>query len=490
MLCVQFANTFPSSGTGLARRERLGRPGSGASGGKHSPPAIGSRKEGLRRADYQHQSADGNSRNVAARIRWGMRTRRSSIPWIPNGSERASFFPQVTRRRRSSLAQLTDILREWGGSTTRSSLRGNKQAQLCRRETLADLAKSLPWGKCSTADMSSVRKRRESSADSGIKSMSTKRRDTSTTAISELRSDLARLWGSRRESTIGGTIITPRTESFRRGSGESGKSVKSRRDSATVSRRGSGESARSRRDSATSSAVTPPPKFQRQHTCHHHRRRASRAGTEAKYYREEQRPSTSSTASDSAPAAADAGLQTIPPPIITTSSVTPPSVSPTAPGTIAIPAATSPIDRQSPTGGFSPVGRTSPTPLVSTRQDSTTQVYHKNRRDSRSPDRRSGKEARRFSRLTRQGTAIDESLPPPTTRRESQPTLSPDLVPDDGKGRQARRDSLSPDSASCGRSRRDSRARLSPERGDREVSPVGRSRRGEFPFPGGFPDGS
>ncbi|KAL0266724.1 UNVERIFIED_CONTAM: hypothetical protein PYX00_009192 [Menopon gallinae] len=83
----------------------------------------------------------------------------------------------VTRRRRSSLAQLTDILREWGGSTTRSSLRGNKQAQLCRRETLADLAKSLPWGKSSATDMSSVRKRRESSADSGIKSISTKRRD-------------------------------------------------------------------------------------------------------------------------------------------------------------------------------------------------------------------------------------------------------------------------------------------------------------------------
>lgn len=75
------------------------------------------------------------------------------------------------RRRRSSLAQLTDILREWGGGTAKA----RNKAPLCRRETLADLARSLPWGRQTTTDgtghhhstMSSFRKRRESSADSG-----------------------------------------------------------------------------------------------------------------------------------------------------------------------------------------------------------------------------------------------------------------------------------------------------------------------------------
>lgn len=95
------------------------------------------------------------------------------------------------------------------------------------------------------------------------------------------------------------------------------------------------------------------------------------------------------------------------------------------------------------------------------------------RRDSRphaSPERR-------HSRLQRQNTAYDESCLPPGVwgRRGSQPSA---LAPDgDDSGRKARRDSLSPDSAS--RSRRDSRAHLSPERsGEREISPVRRSRRG------------
>lgn len=89
---------------------------------------------------------------------------------------------QQSRRRRSSLAQLTDILKEWSVSNTRASLRGNKHAPLNRRETLADLAKSLPWGKTTNTEISSGggsgRKRRESSVDSGIKSTSSKRRDS------------------------------------------------------------------------------------------------------------------------------------------------------------------------------------------------------------------------------------------------------------------------------------------------------------------------
>jgi len=207
----------------------------------------------------------------------------------------------VTRRRRSSLAaQFTDMFRDFGGSTKGSR---SKDSQLHRRETLADIAKSLSWGRSSTTDSSTVaalRKRRESSADSGAKHPKS-RRDS--TVVSNFRSDLARLWLSRREST---TVITPRDPTQqRRGSGESSRS--GRRDSTnlTSSRRGSGESSRSvRRDSMNTSAVTPsPPKMHHHHPHHHHhhhRRRESRTG-EPKYYRQEQRPSTSSTASDSGP---------------------------------------------------------------------------------------------------------------------------------------------------------------------------------------------
>lgn len=59
----------------------------------------------------------------------------------PTELQEASPPPSGQRRRRSSLAQLTDLLREWGGSTKK------QQKQLCRRETLADLARSLPWGR-------------------------------------------------------------------------------------------------------------------------------------------------------------------------------------------------------------------------------------------------------------------------------------------------------------------------------------------------------
>lgn len=127
------------------------------------------------------------------------------------------------------------------------------------------------------------------------------------------------------------------------------------------------------------------------------------------------------------------------------------------------------------------------------RRDSTTQCGRVNRRDSRaSPER-----APRLSRLQRQATAYDESCLPPGgwARRSSQPTLSPDV---EDSERRARRDSLSPDSASkyvfiysprmnakcltfCiisnFRSRRDSRTHLSPDRNhERDVSPRRRGR--------------
>ncbi|GFG35584.1 hypothetical protein Cfor_02824, partial [Coptotermes formosanus] len=389
------------------------------------------------------------------------------------------FAGNVTRRRRSSLAaQFTDMFRDLGGSTKGSR---SKDSQLHRRETLADIAKSLSWGRSSTTDSSTVaalRKRRESSADSSIKHPKS-RRDS--TAMSNFRSDLARLWLSRREST---TVITPRDPAQqRRGSGESSRS--GRRDSTNVtsSRRGSGE---------------------------------------PKYYRQEQRPSTSSTASDSGPSVSllvtqpsTAGFsgppatvepqQALPPPTIITSSTTPPATSPSnASVPVLVPTTNTTTVSSSPPGttatttaaptaastASTPVTTTHP--LLATRRDSTTQVYYKGRRDSRthaSPERRpSAKESSpsKFPRLPRQSTAIDESGPGPCGRRGSQPTLSPDLpagaASDDTSGRKARRDSLSPDSASYTRGRRDSRSHLSPDRSgaDRDVSPVGRGRRGRL----------
>lgn len=71
-----------------------------------------------------------------------------------------------------------------------------------RRETLADLARSLPWSKqttdtgtdnCATYTTTTARKRRESSADSGIKSMRS-RRDSHA-------SELAKLWNKKEAAT-------------------------------------------------------------------------------------------------------------------------------------------------------------------------------------------------------------------------------------------------------------------------------------------------
>lgn len=77
------------------------------------------------------------------------------------------MFPG-NRRRRSSLAQLTDIIREWSGN----SVKKFQKPQLNRRETLADLARSLPWrsGTIETSQISqSIKKRRESSIDVGLR---------------------------------------------------------------------------------------------------------------------------------------------------------------------------------------------------------------------------------------------------------------------------------------------------------------------------------
>ncbi|KAG5897569.1 hypothetical protein JTB14_007281 [Gonioctena quinquepunctata] len=402
----------------------------------------------------------------------GRRDSATQICNITSPTDLQDSPPAGQRRRRSSLAQLTDILREWGGGTKKQ-----QEKKLYRRETLADLARSLPWGRQSgvesgpTPSISTQRKRRESSADSGVRSMGSRyRQDAHHTIMQDFKTEVAKLWQRKQSITTVAptvtteTVVSPSAVSRRRDSGESSRS--GRRDSTTHhsrhgSRRGSGESGRSGRRDSTSGVTPSPPKI----VGTKKKRRDSLTVTDTPYYRQEQRPSTSSTASDSAPAqylgfpsvtvgggtTSDSSTQALPPPTIITSSVTPPATSPTVPTTAAT---------------------TSVHPLLSTRRDSTTQCGRQGRRDSRSHP----SPERKHSRLQRQNTAYDESCLPPGGwgRRGSQPTaLYPDV--DDG-GRKARRDSLSPDSASKGR--RDSKSRLSPDRsGEREISPVRKSRK-------------
>lgn len=365
---------------------------------------------------------------------------------------------------------MTDILREWSGSN--ASTKRQQKPPLNRRETLADLARSLPWSRTTTANTStetngnqhghgshvhgrapSLRKRRESSADSGIKSMRS-RRESHTSEF-------------HRNVSIGGTAAgggggggnnwmsrerSPNENTDTTGNGTgTGTSTDVTRSG---SRRDSGESNRSgRRDS------TAPPAMQSVGsggakvvgmTAKKPRRDSLTVSDLPGNYRQEQRPSTSSTDSTSAQQQhlqqlfpvvyhVDTGCQALPPPTIIMSSVTPPATSPTAP----------------PKAG---------------RRDSTTQCGRVQRRDSRaSPERP------RLQRLQRQATAFDESFLPVAggSRRGSGPALSPDV---DESERRARRDSLSPDSASRG-GRRDSRAHLSPDRSrDRDGSPRRRTR--------------
>lgn len=326
------------------------------------------------------------------------------------GNSPPSSPPPLTgnqRRRRSSLAQLTDILKEWSGTGSKR----NAKAPLNRRETLADIARTLPWQRagtemstqCIASGMSGnhappLSKRRESSADSGIKSMRSRRESHGNVELTKLwkrrdqnnerereESQNAILYGNSSTDTT----TTMRNNNNRRDSNDSSTYRSSRRDSHV-------------------GISTPPPKV----VATTRKRRDSLAAPDMPNFRQEQRPSTSSTASDSGPnlfpTHSDSACQALPPPTIIMSSVTPPATSPTVP----------------------PKGR----------RDSTTQCGRANRRDSRSSPER----GQRLSRLQRQATAYDECcLPPTASRRGSQPALSPD-----GEERQARRDSLSPDSAS------------------------------------------
>jgi len=240
----------------------------------------------------------------------GRRDSSAQITTISPPTETQETSPPPRRRRRSSLAQLTDIFKDWGGSAARK-----RKEQFTRRETLADLTKSLPWNKSEN-----TRKRRESSVDSGVKSSSSKSRPDS--QYSNARPEIYRLLSaSRRQSTTAyssdpirnaGENLGRRDSTARRGSVESGKS--SRRDSLTMS----------------------SPKHRRRH--HHgiHQARGRRdSKTDFQLFREERRTSltteslfTPQLPSTSSKQRCDMGSQALPPPTIITSSVTPPSTSP------------------------------------------------------------------------------------------------------------------------------------------------------------------
>lgn len=352
------------------------------------------------------------------------------------------MFTGGPRRRRSSLAQLTDILREWGGGGSSGPRR--QRAPLSRRETLADLARSLPWARHEPPP----RRRRDSSADSGIKSTASKRRD-SKAAPQDFNAEFPNYW-DRREST---TVITPRERRIkRRGSGEDHKD---RRDSV--------DGHRTRRDSV----AVPPPRI----VGTTRKRRTSPPTPAAPSFVDASSDPGPSTQTPSVtivaihePSRSDGECPTMTMPTIITSAVTPSPTSPTVPTSNASQSVQTSQTTQSAQGTqVTPSGRSPPT--LGGRRDSTTQCG-RTRRDSRaaaSPERRLG-------RLQRQATAFDDPNGPPGARRRDS---GPSLGPDDEAGK--RRDSLSPDSAA--RPRRE-RTQLSPDRaGGGELSPSAARRR-------------
>lgn len=341
---------------------------------------------------------------------------------------------------------MTDILREWGGG---GSAPRRQRAPLSRRETLADLARSLPWARHEPPP----RRRRDSSADSGIKSMASKRRD-SKAAPQDFRSEFPNYW-DRKDST---TIMPSRERRVKRR--DSGDESKERRDSV--------DGHRHRRDS-----VAQPPRI----VATHRKRRASPptpappSFVDASSDPVQQMPCVTVVAiHEPSRSDGEGGPPTAPTmtmPTIITSAVTPSPTSPTTPSSTQASQSTQATQATSTTQvQVTPSGRTPPS--LGGRRDSTTQCGRA-RRDSRaaaSPERRLG-------RLQRQATAFDDpNGPPGPRRRDSGPSLGPD---DEGR---ARRDSLSPDSAA--RPRRD-RSQLSPDRaGGGELSPSAARRRGRL----------
>ncbi|XP_068227278.1 uncharacterized protein rsh isoform X4 [Palaemon carinicauda] len=390
---------------------------------------------------------DIHSESSSPRPRVGRRDSSAQITTIEPPREVRETSPPTTRRRRSSLAQLTDILRDWGRretteqrststctsntSTPVGPLARRESRDLTRRESLADIAKSLPWRRRdSMVDVPRNKTRRESSAEMK------KRRQSGT----DIRTDIAKFL-ARRESVA--EILRRRRDSLE-------QEKKERRDSTTQ------VYSRSSRNSIDKTASPDRPEI---HSPRH----------------------------VSSPEPRDL----VPRPIVTTQASAESHVSQTS-----LVSQVSSCKDQSEPGIIeprSPVSSPAPSsPTTTIRRDSTTQIY-RGRRDSRpqvSPERGSGRGSRepspKFRSLRRQSTTFEENLPIPGSRRGSRPFLSPDAPETDGLSRKGRRDSLSPDSAAAEelslgrRARRDSRPHLSPEASDsnsRETSPRSRLRR-------------
>lgn len=332
---------------------------------------------------------------------------------------------------------------------------------MSRRETLADLARSLPWARHEPAP---TPRRRESSADSGIKSMASKRRDSKATS-QDARTDKRAL--ERKDSSAAlerrdSTIARTRERRIRRRTSE----AKERRDSMEEHRR--------RRESlaATSYAVATSTRYD-----------STPVISIPPVVDASSDPGPSShlpavtVVTVQEPSRSD-GECPITMPTIITSAVTPSPTSPTAPhasqstqitqvtqaSQASQPAQANQVSQvnQAPQGTQASTSSRPPSNLGA-RRDSTTQCGRA-RRDSRaaaSPERRLG-------RLQRQATAFDDPNGPPCARRGSGPTLEPE------EAGYTRRDSLSPDSA---RPRRE-RNQLSPDRaGGVELSPAAARRR-------------
>uniref|UniRef100_A0A1B0CWI2 Putative rap1-gtpase-activating protein rap1gap n=1 Tax=Lutzomyia longipalpis TaxID=7200 RepID=A0A1B0CWI2_LUTLO len=154
-------------------------------------------------------------------VRQRLGGRRDSAAQI--SSPNTPPISSVPRRRRSSIAQLTDILREWSGS----SCKKNAKNTLNRRETLADLARSFPWNRTSSIDIQGVQpsssggyKRRESSAE--VSRSGRSRQDSRQYSHT---SDLVKLWNKRECQTERERDVTEVRDS-RRGSGDSLRSCR------------------------------------------------------------------------------------------------------------------------------------------------------------------------------------------------------------------------------------------------------------------------
>lgn len=328
--------------------------------------------------DYMREQLEEST--LKARL-GGRRDSSAQITTISPPTETQETSPPPRHRRRSSLAQLTDILKDWGGSATRK-----RNKELVRRETLADLAKSLPWPR------SDPRKRRESSVDSGVKSSSSSR-SRQDSQYSAARADIYQMLNRTSRGASG-------TSPYNTGD--------ARRSSAEAGRRGSGESGKSsRRDSITTNS---PKHGRRFHHAHYHHRGRRDSRPEVAPYRTDDRRTSITGAELQPPAPAtriDCCTQALPPPTIITSSVTSPSTSPSisppchtplvpepprdsppsrptspqpqisavvsAPPTAA--ATSVSVSTAATESGPGPTTASSPThPLVTTRRDSTTQV--------------------------------------------------------------------------------------------------------------------